>query len=159
MAGKFSHTSRCEAGKVAWYIRSSLLCRHHISHSLHLIKTYAVCCCRLFKHYLTRLTYLFKFNSLNKSTIFNNAEGQGWTEEEPVVLSTLSDTDDPPPSPVPSPVPAPSPAPATAPYPAPATAPAPAHEVISSTSTGLEGLTQESSPSSQPPAKRQKKQL
>ncbi len=63
----------------------------------------------------------------------------------PVVLSALSDTDDP----------APSPAPATAPSPA----TAPADEVISSTPTGLEGLTQESSPSSQPPAKRQKKQL
>ncbi len=69
----------------------------------------------------------------------------------PVVMSTLSDTDDR----APSPVPAPSPAPATAPAPA----PAPAGEVISSSPTGLEGLTQESSPSSQPPAKRLKKQL
>ncbi len=60
----------------------------------------------------------------------------------PVVLSTLSDTDDP----APSPVPAASPA------------PAPAGEVISSSPKGLEGLTRESS-SSQPPVKRQKKQL
>ncbi len=77
----------------------------------------------------------------------------GWKKKvpRPVVLSTLSDTDDPAPSPfpAPSPVHAPSPAPATA----------PADEVISRTPMGLEGLTQESSPSSQPPAKRQKKQL
>ncbi len=77
----------------------------------------------------------------------------GWKKKvlRPVALSTLSDTDDPAPSNVPahSPIPAPSPAPATA----------PADEVIGSTPTGLEGLTQESSPSSQPPAKRQKKQL
>ncbi len=73
----------------------------------------------------------------------------------------MSDTYDPAPSPVPapSPFPAPSPVPATAPSHAPAIAPAPADEVISSTPTWLEGLTQESSPSSQPPAKRQKKQL
>ncbi len=69
----------------------------------------------------------------------------------------MSDTDDPAPSPVPAP--APSPAPATATATAPAPAPAPAGEVISSSPTGLEGLTQESSPSSQPTAKRLKKQL
>ncbi len=62
----------------------------------------------------------------------------------PVILATLSDTEHP------APVPAPSPANAPA--------PPPADEVISSSPTGLEGLTQESS-SSQPPAKRQKKQL
>ncbi len=73
----------------------------------------------------------------------------------PVVLPTLSDTDDP----APSPVPAPSPAPATAIATATAPAPAPAGEVISSSSTGLEGLTQEYSPSSQRPAKRLKKQM
>ncbi len=61
----------------------------------------------------------------------------------------------------PSPVHAPSPAPATviSTSPAPTPAPDPAGEVISSSPMGLEGLTHESSPFSQPPAKRLKKQL
>ncbi len=150
----------CEAGKVACYIRSSLLCRHHTSHSLHLIKTYAVCCCRLFKHYLTRLHIYLNLIVLKRLPYSTMPKTKGgWKKKVPrsVILSTLSDTDDPAPSPVPSlsSVPAPSPAPAIAPSPA----PAPADEVISSTPTRLEGLTQDSSPSSQPPAKRQKKQL
>ncbi len=64
----------------------------------------------------------------------------GWKKKiaRSVVLSTLSDTDDPAHSPVP--------------------VHAPADEVISSSPTGIERLTQESS-SSQPSAKRQKKQL
>ncbi len=62
----------------------------------------------------------------------------GWKKKvaKPVVLATLSDTE----------------------YPAPVPAPVPADEVITSSPIGLEGLTPESS-LSQPPAKRQKKQL
>ncbi len=68
----------------------------------------------------------------------------GWKKKvtRPVVLSTLPDIDDPAPSPVHAPSPATAPAPALA------------GEVI-----WLERLTQEYSPSSQPPAKRLKKQL
>ncbi len=64
----------------------------------------------------------------------------------PAVLRNLSDTEDP----------APSPAPASAP----ATAPAdelPDNPLESSSPTGLEGFTQQSA--SEPPAKRQNKQL
>ncbi len=58
--------------------------------------------------------------------------GQKKKVPRPVVLPTLSDTDDPAPSPVPAPVPASSPVPA----PSPALATAPADEVFSSTPTG-----------------------
>ncbi len=65
----------------------------------------------------------------------------------PVILPNLSDTEDP----------APTSAPATAPAPAPAEE-VPGEPLVSSSPTGLEGLSQESS-SSQPPATKQKKQL
>ncbi len=127
MAANFSHILRCEAGKVARYIRSILLCRHHISHSCHLIKTYAVCCCRLFKHYLIYLN-LIVLRRQPYSTMPKAKGGHKKKVTRTVVLSTLSDTDDPAPSP--------TPATSTAPAPAPAPAPALAGEIISSSPMG-----------------------
>ncbi len=75
--------------------------------------------------------------------------------ERLVVLPTLSDTEDAALSPAPTS--APVTAPATAPTPAPADE-VPGEPLVSSSPKELEGLTQQSS-SSQPPAKRQKKQL
>ncbi len=66
----------------------------------------------------------------------------------PVVLQILSDTEDLAPSPAPAPASAPAPAPADE---------VPSKPVVSSSPTGLEGLKQKSD--SQPPSKRQKKQL
>ena len=79
------------------------------------------------------------------------------------VLPSLSDTDTAAPDSATSTAPAPAPATSTAPDPAPATSTAPDPDpddaIISTTPTGLEGLTQEYPSSQPPPAKRLKKQL
>ena len=77
------------------------------------------------------------------------------------VLPSLSDTDTAAPASPLATAPAPATATAPAPAPAPATAPDPDPDdaIISTTPTGLEGLTQEYPSSQPPPAKRLKKHL